>query len=490
MLLALLSLLFPAAAAPPNIVFVLADDLDLASIDELPELRPLMQDAGMTFTQAHVSVSLCCPSRATILRGQYAHNTGVLSNRPPNGGYEKFRNTGAEASTVATWLQGAGYDTALLGKYLNGYPIDGQRREIPPGWAHWFVPVAGDPYGGFSYRVNRNGRMAWFGRREDDYITDVLAREAVRFLAQEVEAQRPFFLFLAPFAPHSPETPAPRFAELYPDVQAPRTPAFNEEDVSDKPPWVRARPTMSDNLVAQLDARYRRRLQSTRGIVDLLATVLTALQSNGQLEDTWVVFTSDNGYHQGQHRLNAGKNTAYEEDLRVPLIIRGPGVPAGTRNDALVVNTDFAPTFAALANLTPPDWVDGRSLVPLLSGEPVPWRQAFLVEHRGMATVRVPTATVLEPPDAQEGDSDWKGGTPTFAGIHTRDWVYVAYEGGERELYDLQNDPAQLQNLAATADAERVASLHAWLEALRACAGASCRAAEDGPPGEQGPVHH
>jgi arylsulfatase A-like enzyme len=467
----------PPSDPPPNLVYVVADDLDVASMASLPELRPLLQDAGMTFTNAYVSLSLCCPSRSTMLRGQYAHNTGVFWNKGRFGGYDRFRDTGDEASTLATWLHDAGYETALMGKYLNGYPDRDEPRAIPPGWSTWVAPSGGDPYGEFKYRLNVDGRVEWRGGRDEDYLTDVLAEHAAAFIDRAAGESRPFFLYVAPFAPHAPETPAPRHAGLFLDAHAPRGPAFDEADVSDKPPWLRAAPPIDAAHIADADTRWRRRLQSMEGVVDLLRTLLTRLQADGVLDRTWIVFTSDNGFHFAEHRLHPGKNSAYDEDLRVPLIVRGPGVPAGATDDHLVVNTDYAPTFAALAGVTPPIAVDGRSLVPLLLQEgPTPWRTAFLMEHR--APMDAPFHRKVEEPD----DPDAHNGFPPFVGVHTADRVYVEYQDGERELYELRTDPAELDNLANRTDAGTLAALHAWVEALRTCAGETCREAEDAAP--------
>ncbi len=485
MILALLALFSRAGATPPNIVFILTDDLDLQSIDQIPELRPLLQDAGVTYTHDYVSLSLCCPSRATILRGQYAHNTGIYWNTGRNGGYPRFVSTGDEASTLGTWMRGAGYDTALFGKYLNGYPEKGQERKVPAGWADWIVPVAGNPYGEFGYTLNTLGRFRRYGRAARAYLTDVLSQRAVEYIHAETSRKSPFFLYLATYAPHSPETPAPRYASLYPNAQAPRSPAFNEEDVSDKPSWLRNAPPLDPKRIADADARYRRRLQAMRAVVDLVAAVVQELTADGALSSTYLVFTSDNGYHFGEHRMHVGKNTEYETDLRVPLIVRGPGLRAGTVNDDLVVNTDFAPTFTALAGTQPPVCSDGRDFLHPAG----PARQAFLIEHRGPAPEPGPAEdappSVLEPADPGNGPNE-EGGTarvPVYVGVHTRDHVYVEFQNGERELYDLQKDPDELDNLASTAAAGLVGCLHDWLESLRHCSGASCRAAEDTAPG-------
>lgn len=496
----------------PNIIFILADDLDggaLGTFEHLPRLRSLLTERGTTFSNAFVSLSLCCPSRASILRGQYAHNTEIFTNTPPGGGFLKAYQLGLESSTAATWLHEAGYRTVLLGKYLNGYPHAeaGGATYIPPGWDEWYSPVSGDPYSEFNYRLNENGSIVAYGRAPEDYMVDVLAHKAAAFIGRTTE--KPFFMYLAPYVPHGPATPAPRYADAFPGAAAPRTSSFNETDVSDKPAWVQSRPRLSGNQIGQLDSLYRKRLQSMLAVEDLLEELISTLERTGQLENTYIFFTSDNGFHMGQHRLMSGKNTAFDEDLRVPLIVRGPEVLAGRVVEQFALNIDFAPTFAELAGATPPDFVDGRSLVPLLrrtlpaSG----WRQAFLMEHgflegfsgpanragravQGLRAGRQAEPAPEEPLDAFDEvvaaqpvqPAQPVQQPPPFQGIRTVDKKYVEYqETGERELYDLSKDPSELQNLGATG-ADYAVQLAAWLNALRDCAGAGCRAAEEAPP--------
>jgi arylsulfatase A-like enzyme len=423
-------------------------------MDHLPRLQSLLRDQGTTFTNYFVSLALCCPSRASILRGQYAHNTQIFTNAPPGGGFQKFRDLGHEDSTIATWLRDAGYRTVLLGKYLNGYPIT---THVPPGWDEWYGVAGGINF--FNYRLNENGVVIQYGSSEEDYLTDVLSAKANDFIQRSSSDGQPFFMYIAPYAPHQPATPAPRHANEFPDVQAPRTPSFNEEDVSDKPTWVKNTALRTPAQIAQLDTLYRKRLQSMLAVEDLVERLIEMLRVTRQLRNTYIFFSSDNGFHLGQHRLPAGKNSAYEEDIRVPLIVRGPGVLTGHVAENLAVNIDLAPTFAELGGASAPDFVDGRSLVPLLFRRPPPpesWRQGFLLEA-GFIT-----------------------GNRVFQGIRGNGFTYVEYVNtGERELYDLTTDPDQLESLHDTADPQFVGQLGAWLQALRTCTGAACRAAED-----------
>src|SRR6202035_1690634 len=345
----------------------------------------LLARQGTSFANFFVPISLCCPSRTSILTGVYAHNHRVVTNTPPEGGFERFQQLGLDRETIATALHAAGYRTALMGKYLNGYPDDDHPTYIPPGWDEWEVPADDNAYGGFDYEMNENGKLVKYGHAAGDYMTDVLSQKAQAFIRH---TPQPYFLYLATYAPHRPATPAPRHRRLFKNYGVPRTPSWDEADVSDKPqPFRRLRHLNPDEILA-IDAIYRARLQSLQAVDEMVEALIDTLRATGQLAHTYVVFTSDNGFHMGQHRLRPGKYTAYEEDIHVPFILRGPGVPARRVVQALGVSVDLAPTFAELAGATLPaarGAPDGRSLVPLWSSRPPApgaWRQAVLVEQR------------------------------------------------------------------------------------------------------------
>ncbi len=465
-------------AAKPNIVLILTDDQDLLldSLDAMPQTWRQIAKRGAVFSQQYVPLSLCCPSRATILTGQYAHNHGVYLNSAPGGGFVRFRALGREETSLAVTLDRAGYRTALFGKYLNDYPTGSDETHIPTGWDEWIVPIDGSAYAGFNYRLNHNGTLIPRGEAPDDYLTDVLAEEARDFVARAAAGKDPFFLYLAPYAPHKPSTPAPRHARAFGDSQVPRTPSYNEADVSDKPK-ARQRPPLTRHEMGNLDVLYRKRLRTLRAVDEMVAGLLDGLRQAGQMENTYVFFTSDNGFHMGQHRLLASKYTPFEEDIRVPLLVRGPGVPAGLKVDAFTMSIDLAPTIADLAGATLQMPSDGRSLVPLLRGrKPGAWRQAVLIEQLGFREEPQDESGVLEPSDVPAGQQH-----STLTGLRTRTYKYVEYDTGEREYYDLIKDPYELSNLAAALDPAYAARLSRYMAALRRCAGAGCRAAETAP---------
>ena len=450
----------PAPTVPPNIVLVLTDDLDTGLLQYMPKLRELVQAQGLSFSNYYVSSALCCPSRASLFRGQLPHNTTVLTNED---GFAKFHQLGLESSTVATWLQSAGYRTALMGKYLNGYLEArgaGLFEYVPPGWSEW--DVAGDGFREIDYTLNHNGVLTKYGHSPQDVLSDVLRARADTFITQSTDAHQPFFLELSTFAPHFPYTVLDRYANTFPDVKAPRPPSFNVQGQGE-PKWLAAQPPLTAADVTELDATYRRRVQSVQGIDEMIGHLFDTLGSTGALDNTYFVFTSDNGYHLGQHRLKAGKQTAFDSDIRVPLIVRGPGVARGSV-DAMTMNVDLAPTFAALAGARVPDFVDGQSLVPLLNGSTPPgWRDAVLVEHEG--------------PAALPGDPDYQADdNPTsYVALRTAAQLFVQYRSGERELYDYSADPNELVNRVASASPAELARLQRMLDQLRGCKAETCR---------------
>jgi N-acetylglucosamine-6-sulfatase len=465
----------------PNIVFILTDDEDAAIHAFLPKTKALLHDQGTTLSNFFVTYSLCCPSRASILRGQYPHNTHVESNSLPAGGYQRFVNLGLDQATIATWLQGAGYRTVFAGKYLNGYGASGVPVE-PPGWSEWYGGMGDPPYLGYNYSLDENGTIVSYGAAAADFLTDVIAAKAVAAIHQAAHDSVPFFLYLAPFSPHTPAAFAPRHAGLFAGTPLPSPPNFNEPDVSDKPLPIRSRPLLNPGPIASMTALYQRRLRALQAIDDLTESIMGALAAEGLLGNTWIIYTSDNGYHLGEHRGQKGKNLPYEEDLRVPFVVRGPGVPAGRVVDAIALNIDLAPTFADLAGVQPTIPVDGRSLVPLLTrGSPAGWRQNFEAE-RGPDDLTAQSASGRSSPGGGQlelGDAVQTTPGIGWYAVRTARWTYVEWDDGERELYDLAVDPWELTNLFSTGDTAVAPALASRLHALMTCAGATCRAAEN-----------
>jgi N-acetylglucosamine-6-sulfatase len=487
----------------PNILFILTDDQDLASLQYMPKLQKYLVQEGTSFSNYFDNYSLCCVARASILRGQYANNTGIKSNGPPDGGFEKFYAQGEEKETVGVWLQNAGYETAFIGKYLNGYgKDDGKKKKvvsndtkpentyIPPGWDEWDVSFTQEVY---DYQMNENGKIVSYGSKPEDFKTDVLANKAVSFLEHRQDTDSPFFMYLAPLAPHAPATPAPRHKDMFRDLQVPRTPSFNEADVSDKSLWVREQPLLSEKKMAELDEKYRDRLGSLQAEDDMIERVIQTLEKTGELDNTYIVYTTDNGFHLGQHRLDAGKQTIYEEDIHLPLIVRGPGISKGRVVDNIIGNTDLAPTFAELAGRVPiPITTDGRSFAGLLSDHfPIPhnWRNGYLIGFTvdDLTTMKKGKSkqAVTEDMDNDSGNEDGNFllgpniGKKGYMGVRTKNYMYAEFLNGDKELYDLQKDPMELNNIAKTADQTLLSSLQAMLEKLRNCSGDACRRAEE-----------
>jgi len=434
-------------AARPNLVLVVADDLDVPTAMELPRLPDLMADRGLSFTRAYAAQPLCGPSRASILTGQYTHNHGVTGNEPPSQGFVAFRRH--EAQSLAPWLKAAGYRTSLVGKYLNAYAHGAGEAYVPPGWDDWFGHLTATEDGRFyNYWVNDNGNVLRYGSRPEEYSADVETRRAVKFIRDSAGRPEPLFLWLGPQAPHVPSTYAERHGADFRNSGAPRVLSFNEGDVSAKPSWVRQIEPMTDQQIEDADKFQRFRLRSLRAVEDMIEAVLQALAETGRLERTYVVFTSDNGLLMGQHRAVGRKGNAYEEAIGIPLIVRGPGVPAG-RTDAIALTIDLAPTLLELAGASIPESVDGRSLAPFLRGAPpASWRPDALIENHGAG--------------------------PSYT-LRATDWMYNHQDTEEFELYDMRADPYQLKNLYRTADPALLDTLRRRMAALVACRGASCR---------------
>src|SRR5215217_7200880 len=409
----------------PNIIFVLTDDLDYASTFKMPEIRSRLIEEGISLEDAFVSHPICCPSRATLLTGLYDHNHGVKGNAPPEGGFQTFVSE---------------------------------------------------------------------GREEEVFFTDVLSGQSTDFVSRAAPEDQPFFAYVAPTAPHGPATAAERHKGAFADEKASRPPSFDEEDVSDKPSPIKDAERITEEEASNIDDYYRQRLKSMMAVDEMVGALLEELKAAGELDNTYIFFTSDNGWFQGEHRIQSTKNRPYEESARVPLFIRGPAIPAGTNTDKLTLNTDLAPTFAELAGAS--FAADGRSLAPLLRGEePASWRSSVLLEKlpqkgngeegNGKGKAKGKAKNKAKGKEGETGPGSvpksGPGQSSDFQAVRTETHKYVEYDNGDVELYDLQSDPYELENLHKSVDPALLEELKARLEALRDCSEEGCREAENAP---------
>jgi arylsulfatase A-like enzyme len=452
----------------PNIVLILTDDQDRQLLSQMAAVQRLLVQQGVTFTRYFTASPVCAPSRASILRGQYPHNHLLRVGTPPAGGWPLFRALGRENSTVATWLQSSGYKTAFMGKYINGYGIDQDFEHVPPGWDEWYGEISENLTGGaYTYfELNENGKLkSYTGNDPDNYEADVLRNKAVHFIQRKAEGTQPFFLLISPFAPHGLQVPAVRHANVSIQPTAPRPPSFDETDVSDKHLVIQDTPQLTPSEIAQIDSVYRGRQRVLFAVDEMVEAVVNTLEETGQLSNTYIFYTSDNGFHLGEHRLRPGKRLPYEEDINVPLVVRGPRIKAGSSLSHLSLNIDLAPTFADIADVTPPDFVDGRSLLPVLFGR-IPleqWRKVALIEDWVEARVHVPATA---PPDTVDAH---------YRALRTSNTKYIDWmRYNQEEYYELSQDPYELESQHGTMSATTRAGLQATLEALYTCAGLGC----------------
>lgn len=453
----------------PNILYVLTDDLSRNLVKYMPHVREMAKE-GTTFSNFFATDSLCCPSRSTILTGQFPHNTGVFTNNGNDGGYGAFMKNHNERKCFAPAMQKAGYRTGFMGKYLNGYqPGDrngGSKPYVPSGWDEW--DVAGNGYPEFNYNFNENGRVKHYGHRPKDYLTDVMSDKATSFVNSSAKSRKPFMLELSTFAPHAPSTPAPRDADKYPHLKAPRTDAYNRAS-KPTPKWQSRLKPLKPKQKKSIDRKFAKRVRSVQAVDAMIGRLQKQLKAKGMDENTYIVFGSDNGFHMGEHRLRPGKQTAYDTDIKLPLTVTGPGVQAGRKVPQLAQNTDLNPTFQELAGIEPPPTADGRSLAELVHGRsPDDWRKSVLVEHHHPKSKK-------DDPDAAP---DASGNPPSYEAMRTKDELYVEYADGEREYYDTGSDPEELRNRIRSLSDTKRASLHRTLTALEHCKGEkSCRKA-------------
>lgn len=452
----------------PNIVLLESDDQTQDSMRYMPTVNRVIGEAGATFPTNVTNWPLCCPSRATLQTGQYAHNHDVLGNSPPLGGFGNLDIS----NTLPVWLQSAGYYTAHIGKFLNGY--ESSSVGVPPGWSEWHGSKT--TYRFYGYQLLEDGRVNTYGSVDEDpdnpadpasYSTDVYTEKAVDLINRRAPSGMPFFLSVAYLAPHAggPNSgrcagtakPAVRHAGAFANEPLPQPPDFNEADVSDKPASIAGRDPLNANQVENATRNYRCRAESLLAIDESVGRVVDALRSSGELRNTLVIYTSDNGFFHGEHRIVTGKNRVYEEAVRVPLLMRGPGVPKGVSVRDLSINADLAPTIADAAGAKPGLAEDGVSLLPFAAEPQRAHGRELLIEQYS--------------PDGEDGEP---AGTE-YQAVRTSRYKFVENATGEIELYDLAADPYELTNLHGNPDyAEAEAALAQRLAALRACAGRSC----------------
>lgn len=446
------------AAHGPNIVFVLTDDLSSDLVQYMPHVQALMR-RGMTFTNYTVTDSLCCPSRASIFTGEFPHDTHVLTNVPPLGGWSSFVAHDDQSKTFAVALQKAGYRTGFVGKYLNGYsPVNDPMK--PPGWDYW-AGVGESGYAEYNYTLSLNDQVQTLGASPSDYLTTEMGRLGNDFLHDPAGGGRPFLLELATYTPHHPFVPAPQDRGKYPDITAPRGPTWDRLP-KNPPRWLASHKPLTPAQIARIDKVYRLRVLDVLSVDRLVGDLENTLRAEHELADTVFVFSSDNGFHTGQYRLTTGKLTAFDTDVRVPLIVAGPHIPPGSTDALPVENIDLAPTFESLAHAPIPASVDGHDIVPLLhGGTPSQWRSFAGIEQ---------TDPGPQPDDPDKQDRA-AGVLPTYKAIRSQTFTYVEYADGEREYYDRVTDPDELDNVYATLSPARKQQLAHEVAALSTCAG-------------------
>lgn len=445
----------PASAEPdprPNIILINADDMTVDDMAVMDSVNELLTARGTSFAHSFSAFPLCCPWQGTVQTGQYSHNNGVLGNggdQWPVGGYGALDVD----NTLSVWLSAAGYQTAFVGKPMVGYnQLD--PLVVPPGWAEWHAVVGGDYSKSTMFQ---DGLKTTYTQYQTDLWTDI-SQDVIR---RRVAEDAPLFLWMSFKGPHNgtpiesddpPRGTTPVRAErhkgLFADAPLPMDPSFNEADVSDKPSEIRDRPLLDQSDVDYLTTLNRQRLEALQAVDEGVADIIGTLAETGELDNTLIVFTSDNGYMMGHHRFLAGKGVPYEPSIRVPLVLRGPGVPAGAVRNNLVSSIDLAPTFVSLAQATAGLEMDGVSLF-----------------------ARPTSRTLVLEAGPREIDGPYY-----WTAVRNQRYKYVEWGTGEVELYDLRNDPYELVSLHTDPRYTRILTqAESALERLHDCAGAQCQ---------------
>ena len=475
-------------SSPPNIVFLLTDDQDVTanSLDYMPKLNKLLRKEGMEFVNYFVTTALCCPSRSTIIKGQYCHNHGIWDNGDLNnktffsGGMKKVIETNMEKETIGTLMKEAGYETFLIGKYLNGYN-NGLANHVPPGWDHWHG-MTSTAYFGPHFSID--GKL--FKADKDVYQTDYISKNAMDMIANR-NKKKPFFIYISPFAPHAPSLPAPRHAKLFSNMSAPRYNSFNPDDdvQGEKPSWLKIIPKLTQNQIDSIDEFYRNRLRALQAVDEMLENITLLLSKEEIDNETYLFYMGDNGQHLGDYRLPGGKRQGYDTDIRVPFLARGPGIQGNTKVTEVVLSIDLLPTWVDLAGGGQPKTYqpDGKSIVPLLNGqspsEPVTntFRAAALAEMYGGSSNM---GSAYKGMSGFKSNRFWNNTYQAIRVINGSDWaananwLYAEWCTGEIEFYNSTNDTRQIHNMAKMVDSELLQKLSVLTQTLGKCAGDSC----------------
>jgi N-acetylglucosamine-6-sulfatase len=491
-----LNFIIPGADIPderPNIVVLVLDDGSQELMDQgavsayFPHLYENLYRRGTYFPNYHTTTPLCGPSRASFLRGQFAHNTNFKLNAPPpadsppgapTGGFGLYYSRGYTEEDLSVRMKLAGYQTALVGKYLNnGYPQEAPSNAFTPeGWDDFYTTLGGGYFG--NSRVINRVRVT---SQSSSYRTDQEKADAVRIISEHFQApsgRKPLFLYLAPFSPHATLSSlgivAPRFADNPLQCTVERTPDFNESDISDKGAFIRILPTLSREEVDQRDTFQRDRMRSILATDELFGAVVEAL--GPEADKTYFFFTTDNGYFMGQHRIRSNKRPPYTQGVSAPLVVRGPGVAENQTRDHLLMNIDLLPTFLQIAGAPAPDYADGKSILPVLSGVEslASWRQSVLLENWDS----------MPQDEADEETNQYSTilYPMEYLQLRTADYSYIRWANGDREYYDFVTDPYQLDNSAGSLPPERIEALDQLLDQWATCAQASCNDAGAATP--------
>ncbi|POS70775.1 arylsulfatase [Diaporthe helianthi] len=491
---------------PKNVVFILTDDQDAAmnSISFMPLVQKYLAAKGTTYANHFTTTAICCPSRVSLWTGKQPHNTNVTDVHPPYGGYPKFVSQELNENYLPVWLQEAGYNTYYTGKLFNAHTIWNYDSPYPAAWTSTDFLL--DP-GTYSYlhpiyQANQDAPV----HHHDQHTSDLITEKAQRLLQEAISSDKPFFLGVAPVAPHSdvnpdhesssfPQmtepVPAERHAGLFKDVKIPRTDNFNPDSPSGAS-WVRKLGQHNASAVAYLDHYYRQRLRALQAVDELVEKLVVQLEDAGVLDDTYIIFSSDNGFHLGQHRLPPGKECGYEEDIRVPLIIRGPGVPQGHVEDAVTTHIDLAPTILKMVK---------SELRPDFDGTPIPLgvENAAGQQDSGLFVLKRHEHVAVEYwgfalAEGEGGGFDGQGQivvlNNTYKAVRLIGQGYNLYYSvwcnNEHELYDLDTDPGQLHNLYSTESSSKdsrvlgthvdlvIGRLDALMMVLKSCKGDTC----------------